>query len=190
MPFQTDRLTLRAYTGDADLDDLLRLYDDPLVGPLIHVTPIRPLGPTYKETLKKLMDVPTFAAVITLTETGEFMGQGLLHVAEGKNRDAEFSIVLLPKFWNKGYGTEATKFIIDHAFRWYGLHRASLNVFGNNPRAIAVYERIGFVMEGRKREAVWMDNGWVDSLSMGVLRKEWAALHWNKNEGSADDEDL
>jgi RimJ/RimL family protein N-acetyltransferase len=31
----------------------------------------------------------------------------------------------------------------------------------------------GFVMEGRKRQAVWADNQWEDTLSMGILRDEW-----------------
>ncbi|EIW81380.1 acyl-CoA N-acyltransferase, partial [Coniophora puteana RWD-64-598 SS2] len=167
MPFQTDRLTLRAYT-EADVDDLLRLWDDPLVQPLVSGEPLRPLGPAYKELLKKDMDDATFGTIITLTETGEFMGNGTVRVREPKNRDASIYIALLPRFWSKGYGTEATKFMVDHAFRWFGLHRVSLGVFGNNERAIAVYERLGFVMEGRKREALWMDNQWVDSLSMGV----------------------
>ncbi|EIW81358.1 acyl-CoA N-acyltransferase [Coniophora puteana RWD-64-598 SS2] len=180
MPFQTERLTLRAYT-EADLDDLLRLHDDPLVQPLITNEPIRPLGPTYREKLKKDLDSATFGAIITLTETGEFMGQGFVKIMESKNRDAVFGICLLPKFWSKGYGTEATKFLVDHAFRWYGMHRVSLMVWAVNDRAIGVYERLGFVIEGRKRESLWMENKWVDMLSMGVLRREWAAIHWGKN---------
>lgn len=31
----------------------------------------------------------------------------------------------------------------------------------------------GFVKEGRKRQAVWMDNHWEDFLTMGILRDEW-----------------
>ncbi|EIW81381.1 acyl-CoA N-acyltransferase [Coniophora puteana RWD-64-598 SS2] len=180
MPFQTERLTLRAYNGDADLDNLLRLYDDALVQPSILLAPLKPLSPAYKEKLQKDMDNITFGAVIALTSTGEFIGQSVLNIPEPKNRDASVGICLLPEFWSRGYGTEAMLFTVDHAFRWYGLHRVSLTVWAVNERAVGVYKRLGFVIEGRKREAIWMDTKWVDILSMGVLRSEWAALHWGE----------
>ncbi|KAG1879155.1 acyl-CoA N-acyltransferase [Suillus subluteus] len=154
----TERLILRSYV-ESDLDDILRLWNDPLVQPLVTNDNVTLLGPKFKEILRNQMERATFGAIIALKETGEFMGQGLVDVNQPKNRDGTFGICLLPKFWNNGYGTEATKL--------------SLGVFANNARAIAVYEKLGFVMEGRKRQAVWMDNRWEDSLTMGILRDEW-----------------
>jgi hypothetical protein len=31
----------------------------------------------------------------------------------------------------------------------------------------------GFVIEGRKRACVWLNNRWEDVLFMGILRDEW-----------------
>ncbi|KAG2153009.1 acyl-CoA N-acyltransferase [Suillus bovinus] len=159
----TERLILRSYV-ESDLDDILRLWNDPLVQPLISNDNVTLLGPKFKETLRAQMERATFGAVISLKETEEFMGQGLVTVLEPKNRDGTFGICLLPKFWNNGYGTEATKFIIDYSFKWFGLNRISLG-------------KLGFVMEGRKRQAVWMDNQWEDILTMGILRDEWDRQH-------------
>lgn len=168
----TERLIFRSHV-ESDLDDILRLWNDPLVQPLITNSNVTLLGPKFKETIRAQMEQAIFGAIIVLKETGEFMGQALVSVPEPKNRDGTFGICLLPKFWNNGYGTEATKFIVDYSFNWFGLNRMSLGVFANNARAIAIYEKLGFVMEGRKRQAVWMDNRWEDSLSMGILRNEW-----------------
>ncbi|KAG1822558.1 acyl-CoA N-acyltransferase [Suillus subaureus] len=173
--FTTERLILRPYV-ESDLDDILRLWNDPVVQPFVTNDNVTVLGPKFKETLRTQMERATFGAIIALKETGEFMGQGLVDV-QPKNRDGTFGICLLPKFWNNGYGTEATKFMIDHSFKWFGLNRLSLGVFANNARAIAVYEKLGFVIEGRKRQAVWMDNRWEDSLTMGILRDEWEKQH-------------
>ncbi|KAJ8588007.1 acyl-CoA N-acyltransferase [Rhizopogon salebrosus TDB-379] len=170
--FTTERLILRPYVEN-DLDDLLRLWNDPLVQPLVTKEGVTLLGPKFKDTLRAQMDQATFGAIIALKETGEFMGHGSVTVIQPKNRDGSFGICLLPKFWNSGYGTEAMKFMVDHSFKWFCLNRLSLGVLANNARAIAVYEKLGFVMEGRKRQAVWADNQWEDTLSMGILRDEW-----------------
>jgi RimJ/RimL family protein N-acetyltransferase len=137
----TERLILRPYV-ESDLDHLLCLWNDPLVQPLVTNESVTLLGPKFKETLRAQIEQATFGAIIALKETGEFMGQGSVAVIEPKNRDGALGICLLPKFWNNGYGTEATKFMIDYSFKWFNLNRLSLGVFANNARAIAVYEKL------------------------------------------------
>ncbi|KIJ62728.1 hypothetical protein HYDPIDRAFT_41856 [Hydnomerulius pinastri MD-312] len=170
--FTTNRLLLCPYT-DADLNDLMRLWNDPLVQRLATTDELGPRGPRFKNTIRNHMDRAMFSAIIRLKETNEFMGQMTVHVLEQKNRDGTYGICLLPKFWSYGFGTEATQYIVDYSFRWLGLQRMSLTVFANNDRAIAVYQKAGFVMEGRKRACVWANNRWEDTLFMGVLRDEW-----------------
>ncbi|KAG1727139.1 acyl-CoA N-acyltransferase [Suillus lakei] len=141
--------------------------------------PIAPRPTIYKEYLKTLAENSTIGFTIVLKETGEFMGQCSIKVAEPvKNRDGWFGISMLPKFWGKGYGTEATRFTVDLAFRMLGVQRVSLDVLEGNEAAIAVYKKIGFKEEGRKRRANWVDGHWEDGLSMGVLDEEWAEMYW------------
>ena len=63
--------------------------------------------------------------------------------------------------------------MVDHAFEPLGLHRVALSVFAFNERAIRAYRRVGFVIEGRAREAIWRDGRWWDELHMSVLEPEW-----------------
>ncbi|RSN34147.1 GNAT family N-acetyltransferase [Amycolatopsis sp. WAC 01416] len=86
------------------------------------------------------------------------------------NRSGAFRIALNgPEFFGKGYGTEATKLLLDYAFDVVGLHRVSLEVFDYNPRAQRAYEKAGFVREGLQREALWWDGEWHDVITMAVL---------------------
>lgn len=39
----------------------------------------------------------------------------------------------------------------------------------DNARAIALYEKIGFVHEGRGRDAVLIDGRHIDSLNMAII---------------------
>ena len=77
--------------------------------------------------------------------------------------------------WGKGYGTEATDLMLAHAFTRLALHRVALMVFEFNPRAIRSYEKCGFVVEGRARQAIVRDGRFWDEIHMSVLAEEWEA---------------
>jgi RimJ/RimL family protein N-acetyltransferase len=107
---------------------------------------------------------------ITLTETGEYLGEVVLNQFDADNASMSFRIVLAsPAVSGRGYGTEATRAVVEHGLDVVGLHRIQLDVFSFNPRARRVYEKSGFVTEGRRREALHWDGEWVDSITMAVL---------------------
>ena len=76
-------------------------------------------------------------------------------------------------YWGKGYGTDAMRVLLRYAFTELNLYRLSLNVFSYNTRAIRTYEKVGFVVEGRMREALLRDGQYHDLVFMGILREEW-----------------
>ena len=95
---------------------------------------------------------------------------------DGENGSAMYHITIGEKdTWGRGYGTEATRLMLDHAFTALNLHRIALTVFEFNERAIRAYRRCGFVIEGRSRESIWRDGRWWDELAMSVLAGEWRA---------------
>ena len=93
---------------------------------------------------------------------------------DGDNGSALYHITIGEKdAWGHGFGTEATRLMVDHAFETLGLHRIALNVFEFNERAIRAYLRCGFVVEGRSRESIWRDGRWWDELAMSILESDW-----------------
>ena len=91
--------------------------------------------------------------------------------------NAELGIVIGDKaYWDKGYGAEVMHTLLRHGFGTLNLHRIYLRVFDNNPRAIKVYLRAGFTEEGRLREDRYHDGRYNDTIVMGILRAEWAAM--------------
>lgn len=91
-------------------------------------------------------------------------------------RSAEIGILIGDKnYWNRGYGTEAMRMILQHGFDTLNLNRLFLRVYRTNPRAIRAYEKAGFVHEGVQRAAEFRDGEYVDILMMSVLRGEWQA---------------
>nr|WP_241743213.1 GNAT family protein [Arthrobacter bussei] len=69
----------------------------------------------------------------------------------------------------QGYGTEAGRAVVAHAFESIGLHRFALEVYAFNPRAVRSYRTIGFREEGRMRDGLHWDGEWVDALMMSIL---------------------
>jgi RimJ/RimL family protein N-acetyltransferase len=104
--------------------------------------------------------------------TGDVIGEVVLNDLDPDNRSCGFRIGLTRP--GRGYGTEATRLVLAHAFGTVGLHRVALEVYAFNPRAQRVYEKVGFVREGTLRDALLWAGEWVDSHVMAVLATDWA----------------
>lgn len=98
------------------------------------------------------------------------------HQIDPRLHSAEVGIFIGEKsMWNQGYGTEAMALLLRHGFDTLNLNRIMLKVYETNPRAIRSYEKVGFVHEGRLRQAEYKDGGYIDVLLMSVLKSEWQA---------------
>lgn len=106
-------------------------------------------------------------------DEGRLVGEVVLHDWDRRNHGCVFRILIGEAGRGRGLGTEATRLIVGHGFARLGLHRVALEVLPFNPRARHVYEKLGFVVEGRRREAVLQDGVWVDWVTMSVLAGEW-----------------
>ena len=108
---------------------------------------------------------------------GGLLGSIRLHTVNHADKRAQIAIGILdPAALGKGYGTEAMQVLAAHAFDQMGLHRLGCRVLDFNARAIAAYEKVGFVVEGREREAARIGPDWHDDLIMGLLDRDLVRL--------------
>ena len=113
---------------------------------------------------------------ICLRDGGRPVGFCALHAIDHVNGSTELGIGIGDRSeWDKGYGTEAMRILLDFAFGELRLHRLFLQVFDFNARAIHVYESVGFTLEGTEREAYYRHGRYHDMHVMGILRSEWEA---------------
>lgn len=123
-----------------------------------------------------LADPDRLDYAITLPDDPRYIGEVVLNGIDWDNRNANFRIALgSSHHYGKGYGTEATRLIIDHGFRVLNLHRIELEVYDFNPRAQRVYEKVGFVKEGVKRDVLLWDGQYQSAIVMSMLRPEYLA---------------
>jgi len=64
-------------------------------------------------------------------------------------------------------------------FRHLNLHRIELSVEPENLRAVHVYEKLGFVREGMRREHHYDDGTYRDELIMALLGREFESTDLN-----------
>jgi RimJ/RimL family protein N-acetyltransferase len=134
---------------------------------------------TIEGFLRGLAAAPSFGDVSLgiETEDGALIGIVRLKRVRPEHRDADFGIAMARPWWDRGYGTDATRTILRFAFEEIQLHRVSLTVHQDNDRARRVYVKCGFVEEGRLRESRWIQGRWVDRIQMGILAQEWRAIN-------------
>jgi RimJ/RimL family protein N-acetyltransferase len=77
--------------------------------------------------------------------------------------------------------------LLGYAFDRWDLHQVELWTLADNNRAISMYQRCGFVLEGRLRERSWKEGRWVDHVVMSLQREEFdrARQAWEARVGTA-----
>ena len=74
---------------------------------------------------------------------------------------------------NKGYGKEAVKLMLEYGFYNLGLERISASTSELNVSAQKSLEKIGFILEGKERKAIYFGGNRYDKYNYGLLAKEY-----------------
>jgi RimJ/RimL family protein N-acetyltransferase len=116
----------------------------------------------------------TIGSVVVFTiyecETWKPIGNTALEGINLRDRTAEFGIFIgETELQGRGYGSEATKLMLDYAFTGLGLQNVMLRVWEYNRAGIRVYEKAGFREFGRRTKAHMMNGRWWDDIYMQAL---------------------
>jgi [ribosomal protein S5]-alanine N-acetyltransferase len=89
------------------------------------------------------------------------------------SRTCELGLLIGNKnYWGKGIGSEVCKLTLQYAFTDLNIRKVSLAVYANNPAAIRLYEKLGFVQEGNLRQHIFEGGNYFDKLYMGIFQEE------------------
>ncbi|OLP59419.1 GNAT family N-acetyltransferase [Xaviernesmea oryzae] len=82
---------------------------------------------------------------------------------------------IIPDFRNQGLGKRLILRTIEAAWA-AGMQRIELTCHHDNPRAAALYRKVGFCEEGLLRKAARIDGHFIDLIQMGLLRSDYDAV--------------
>lgn len=137
--------------------------------------PYRPLDClAFRDWLDRLpRETSQILFAIRQTDRPEMIGFVLFKNFQPVYRTAELGVRIGAEAdRGKGLGTRAVKLALDYAWDVLNLHRVSLQVLAHNERAIVSYLHAGFAVEGRLREAAFIDGQWRDVVAMGALNRK------------------
>ena len=175
--FETDRLIVRAMTPD-DVDAFVAYRSDPdvaryqswqdytteqgraLVASMARAT-LGTRGEWYQLALEERV-------------SGAFVGDLAAHVDGTEHRQLEVGFTLDPRHQGVGYGSEALRGLLAHAFDTLGVHRVIAVTDALNERAAALLGRVGLREEALFHENVFFKGAWGSERVFAMLEREWA----------------
>jgi diamine N-acetyltransferase len=127
------------------------------------------------ETMQANAQLEPVAANFTIYDRsdGAPVGTCALDDINHRHRRAAFGILLGDRR-GQGIGTEATRLTLDWAFNVLGLANVMLEVYPWNAGAIRAYEKAGFKVVGRRRDALLHHGRRWDEIYMDAVASEFS----------------
>jgi len=89
------------------------------------------------------------------------------------NKKVEIGYWIARDAQGQGIVTDACRAIVNHAFAEWGLNRVEIQCATINQKSAAVAKRLGFKLEGTRREAHLVGGRFNDLLVFGMLSRDW-----------------
>ena len=127
-------------------------------------------------------------AMLVAEVDGELVGSAGLHPtgpALRRRHVMMLGISVVGAMQGRGVGTALMAALCDYADQWLGIRRLELDVYADNQRALALYRKFGFEVEGTHRGYAMRDGVLVDSLSMARLRPAPPFAHETQGQSDA-----
>lgn len=102
------------------------------------------------------------------TSSDEVIGDALLWDIDLHNRSAHLGISLLSDHRGHGHGVDVVRVLCRYGFDVLGLHRLQIDTLVTNTAMRAAAVRAGFIHEGTRQDAAWVQGRFVDELVLGL----------------------
>ena len=124
------------------------------------------------ETRKRLENLPQGEQLLVAEVDGQVVGILGLHVKRNRmSHVAGLGMGVRDDHQGSGIGTRLMEAALELAFKWLNLRRVELQVYTDNARAIHLYKKFGFSIEGTHKAFAFRDGAYVDAYSMVLLRE-------------------
>jgi diamine N-acetyltransferase len=108
-----------------------------------------------------------------LEKDGDMLGLVELVEIDYIHRRAEFQIIIDPAYQGHGYAMVATNLAMNYAFSVLNMHKLYLIVDKENEKAIHIYKKVGFSIEGELKDEFFVDGSYHNAIRMCMFQKEY-----------------
>jgi len=150
-----------------DIEALAEILESPLVLVETAQVPYRSID-WWRERLASGAEVHRLVA----EREGQVVGSVVLHteVSPRRRHVGALAIMVREGVQGQGVGTALMAALVDLADNWLGVRRVELQVYADNARAVRLYEKFGFAIEGTARAFALRDGVYADAYLMARVR--------------------
>ena len=127
--------------------------------------------PSLKSWEKRLTNIPDNVHAYVAILNDEIVGNLSFEIAKNARRRhvGAFGMGVKDNVQGQGVGTALLKTAIDLADNWVNIKRIELTVYSDNERAINLYKKFGFVIEGEAKSYAFRNGKYVDAYYMARI---------------------
>jgi len=159
----------------ADVEGMFAMLSDPESMKYWSSTPVTKIDDALevlRQDLESDAKGNSMCWAVTLKGQDEMIGKCILFQFSQANHRAEIGFILDRNYWRQGFMRQALEAVIDFAFTTLQLHRIEADVDPENTGSLGVLEKLGFQREGLFRDRWLLNNEWVDSVMLGLVKPD------------------
>ncbi|MFC7684936.1 GNAT family N-acetyltransferase [Ureibacillus sp. GCM10028918] len=172
---ETKRLLLRRLTTDDSerIEELAGDYD--VAKSTLNIPHPYPKGSAI-QFIENIFSAEKSEKIImfAITEKESQLLIGLINInLSAPYKRGELAYWVGKQYWGKGYGTEATKALLEYGFNQLNLNKIFAASFTSNPGSWRIMEKVGLKYEGTLKQHVARFGQFYDLAYYGLLKEEF-----------------
>jgi RimJ/RimL family protein N-acetyltransferase len=174
--WQGDQVRLRPLRSE-DWEDIYRESFDSPSRQLLQLGIELPQSPEMaKEAIEKYANCKDVNGIIVFAIEaldGETVGGISLHGRNKKNGTFSFGVIIYRPFRNKGIAEDAVRILLRYCFHERRFQKCNSACVEGNEESIRLHQKLGFIEEGRRRRAFYLNGKYFDDVLFGLTREEF-----------------
>ncbi|MFZ6646763.1 GNAT family N-acetyltransferase [Undibacterium sp. TJN25] len=126
----------------------------------------------YQELLEQQTGI--WWGICKKEDPGTLIGACGFYAWDKENRNTDMGYWLQREHWGGGVMQECLRAILPHGFREMSLHRVEAEVEPENIASSRLLQKLGFQLEGKRRQCEWKNGRFVDLEYYSLLEGEFA----------------
>lgn len=116
---------------------------------------------------------PTREVFSIKLQGAELVGWAQLYSKDLVSGSAEVAVLVEEEEWGKGYGHDSLTAVVKYAFEDLRLNRVGAEILTINLPSIKLFQKVGFIKEGTKRESYYTSGRYLDTDIYSLLAREF-----------------
>ncbi|RDW15209.1 RimJ/RimL family protein N-acetyltransferase [Oceanobacillus arenosus] len=104
---------------------------------------------------------------------GKLVGMAGFNSLDSQNKIGHIGYWLAEDYQGKGIMSRVARALTEYAFHELDLNRVEIRAAYENVKSRAIPNRLGFIEEGKIRQAEWLYDHYVDHVVYGMLASDW-----------------